>query len=85
MEMSDDSPTEEETQALEPSNNAKNKHKPTSDLESDLETIMKTAKAEVNSASRAIACKSIYSTCYRSLTEYRLFQFSDPATVALEG
>lgn len=55
MEMSDDSPTEEETQALEPSNNAKNRHKPTSDLESDLETIMNKAKAEVNSASRAIA------------------------------
>ncbi|KAF8501331.1 hypothetical protein JB92DRAFT_3146097 [Gautieria morchelliformis] len=39
-EKPDDSPTDEETQAPEPFDNARNKRKATSDLDSDLEVIM---------------------------------------------
>ncbi|KAF8493332.1 hypothetical protein JB92DRAFT_3127409 [Gautieria morchelliformis] len=50
----DDSPTDEETQAPEPFDNARNKRKPTSDHDSDLEVIMKKAKAEASRANRAM-------------------------------
>jgi hypothetical protein len=50
-------------------------HRPTRDVESDLETIMNKAKAEVNSASRAVAWSAYTALDLRGCALYQCALF----------